>query len=94
MCVCLCVCVQALAKRFVWASVGSVGHSSIPSSRANIIQFPRIVQPIPSPLHTHMQAHTAHARYTKSIIFTLTTGAVCKHRGLLTLKYSFGDYPP
>lgn len=45
-------------------------------------------------VHTHKWAHTDHARYTQSIIFTLTTGAVCKHRGLLTLKYSFADYPP
>lgn len=56
--VCACVCLQqALAKRFVWASVGRAGHSPIPSPRASIIQFPRMLQPIPTPLHTHALAH-------------------------------------
>lgn len=49
----VCVCLrQVMAKRFVWASVGQAGHSSIPSPRASIIQFPRMLRPIPTPLHT------------------------------------------
>lgn len=80
---------KAVVKRFVWASAGRAGHSPIPSSRAGIIWFPRTLLLIQPPY-----IHTASSRYTQSIIFTLTTGAECKHRGLLTLKYSFVDYPP
>ena len=71
-CVCVCVCVylqQALAKRFVWASVGRAGHSSIPSHGASIIQFPRMLQPIPIPLHTCMHTHT-HAQTCTPILDT------------------------
>ncbi len=70
-CVCVCVCVCKLwPKRFVWASVGSAGHFSIPSFRANIIQFPRILQPLPSLLHTHVHTHTN--RYTQPMLDTHT----------------------
>lgn len=56
---CVCACLQqTLAKRFVWASVGRAGHSSIPSPRASILQFPRMLQPIPTSLPTHTQTDT------------------------------------
>lgn len=68
-----------------WLSYSSTLHFQLKAS-SNMhwsLMFPSIQTP-PNVTHTH----------TQCITLTLTTSAVCKHRGLLTLKYSFADYPP
>lgn len=61
--VCVCVCVYASSGlKVFWVGIDSAGHSPIPSSRARIMQFPRMLQLISTPLDTDTQMALA-ARY-------------------------------
>lgn len=91
--VCWCVCPASSGQKVCLGKCWQHWSLFIPSPWASIIQFPRMLQPVATPVHTHRHTQPMHT-CTQSITLTLNTGAVCKHRVLLTLKYSFAHYPP